>query len=147
MADDNCLTPDDDDKKWTSTLIPTGSGEEPDGKISITKESNKLKGKHKKDGKEIDLENLMCDGTNISFDRVGTKNGKTIRIFYKNGVISEPSSGKYKIKGKYEEVVIKDNADFTAKSAYDKSKTKAEAEPPDPPDGDTGDWKAERPTA
>jgi hypothetical protein len=145
MADDNCLA--DDDKKWKSELRPTGGEFKSDGKIKITKESNQLKGKHEDSGN--DLEDLRCDGTNISFNRKGKRpDGTPIRVFYKNGVISGPSGGKFRITGgTYTEEVIKDAADLSVKSAHGESEANAEADPPDPPESDTGDWKAERPTA
>ena len=144
MADDKCLG--DGNKKWKSELRPDGNTKfDPDGKIKIFKESNKLKGKHEDSGN--DLEDLACDGKKISFSRLGKKGGKTIRVFYEDGVISGPSGGKFKIKGRYTEKVIGVPAVPSDKSAHGRSKTKDEAGPPDPPDGDTGDWKAERPTA
>lgn len=144
MAEDKCLG--DGDKKWKSELKPTGGVFKSDGKIKITKESNQLKGKHEDSGN--DLEDLKCDGTKISFNRKGKRpDGTPIRVFYEDGVISGPSGGKFRIKGTYTEKVITVPAVPSDKSADRKSKTKDEAQPPDPPDGDTGDWKAERPTA
>ena len=141
MAEDNCLG--DGNKKWTSTLTPTGGSPKDDGTIRIFKESNKLKGKHEKTN--VDLENLACDGTNISFDRLEPKAGGTqARVFYTDGKISGPSGGKFHIRGKYREENLPTPALQNSKSERGKSGTKGK---PGLVDNETGDWSAERPEA
>ncbi|MGB8507758.1 MAG: hypothetical protein WCD76_05090 [Pyrinomonadaceae bacterium] len=141
MADDNCLG--EGTKKWTSKLTPTGGSPKDDGKIEIKKVSNQLKGKHEKSG--ADLEDLTCDGTNISFSRVETRSdGTRVRVKYKNGKISGPTAGKFFIDGKYEEVVLPaPPADKSANSSRAESATKRKS---GLIDDDTGDWQAEKPS-
>ena len=141
MADDNCLAT--GGIRWKSKLTPTGDRPQDDGTIEIKKVSNQLKGKHEKTG--ADLEDLMCDGTNISFSRVETKpDGKRIRVLYKNGKISGPTGGKFFINGKYKEVILPAPlASNRSESAPGESGAKGKPGFVDDPD--TGDWQAEKP--
>lgn len=142
MAEDNCLT--DDTHKWTTTLTPTGGSPEDDGDITIEMVSGVLKGTHEKS--KNGLKDVKCDGTNISFNRLGKDaQGRDIRVFYKNGKITGPSGGSFHIRGKYQEVLV--TTPPSDEAAGQAQYEAAGEDNPDFIDADTGDWSAEKPGA
>jgi hypothetical protein len=147
MAQDDCLAT--GTKRWESKFKPTGAASFTfESDIEIKKVSNQLRGKHEKT--QAALDDLLCDGTTMSFSRVETRTRPDgthfkVRVKYKNGKFSGPTGGKLFINGTYEEIELQTDSDKQAdSSARGKSATKGKSDRTEP---DTGDWQAEKPVA
>ena len=137
MVHEDCLG--EGETEWTSEFKPTGSSSfVPDGKIEIKEVSNTLKGKHKKGGNETNLETLVCDGQTISFNRLETRNGSKVRVFYENGRITKEPP-KVKIKGTFREVNETNPNTSPAKQSGESAEGSSALMVGD------GDWQAEKP--
>lgn len=148
MAHEKCLG------TWEKAkLLPSGGGEKPDGEYEIREESNQLKGKHRKDGKETTLEDLECDGTTLSFSRVETRSNSDgtqfkVRINYNNGTITGPSAGKFRVKGQFVEERLSAPLADTPEQGYEPERGESDTKGRSGfIDADTGDWQAEKPAA
>jgi hypothetical protein len=90
--------------------------------IELDSSTGKHKGKHTtKQGKKRDLEDVVCTSGHVSFGREDDELGKKEFFLYDGDIVTDPSSGKKKIKN---------------------GKVKVKKTKPD--EGDTGTWEATR---